>query len=93
MKIYCTKYYRVEDAVVRPDPVTGELEGPVHGEEDGGVEDAGLVVPPRVLAGLQVHHVHDLRDAEAAPAVGPDHFVLKEPRREPNSRPVKNWII
>ncbi len=29
-----------------PDPVTVELEGPVHGEEDGAVDDPRLVVPP-----------------------------------------------
>ena len=74
---------RVEHTVVGTDAVAGELEGPVHGEEDGGVEHARLVVAARLLR-LQVHHVHDLRDAEAASPVGPHHLVLEEPGREPN---------
>ena len=61
----------VEDAVVGPDPVAAEVEGPVHGEEDVVVDHLGLVVQPRLLR-LQAHHVHDLRDPEAPAPVRPD---------------------
>ena len=77
---------RVEDTVVRPDPVAGQLKCPVHGEEDGVVEDPGLVIFPGVLR-LEVDHVNNLCDPEAAPPVGPDHFVLEEPRGEADPGP------
>jgi hypothetical protein len=31
-----------------PDTVTGQLESPVHGEEDGAVQNTWLIVPPGI---------------------------------------------
>ncbi len=43
---------------------------------------------PLLLDLVEVDHVHNLSDAEAAAPVGPHHLVLEELGRFPNPRPI-----